>query len=374
MKNDYLRETLNMNQDLLQDLTKNQYIQNEFLGVLRSIESSIPEDCRQNFYENLKTLRLNIGDMANKGEDVAGVYNGKSNKIVINKCMLDKLKENYNIQYVEELKDCILMAMYHELLHMASCTRDEKTNYYAGGFQHVERNEDGEFLYSEDLKGMTEGFTEKLTMLVFGKRTYESHSIYGRQMNFTEHLSKLTDLETMKRAYFNNRNGMDLVDKKLEELDGKASHIDLYEDIERDYRMKDNKEMEEEYDKYLLADIERRLLDLSKEKVKELLQENPNMTDEEITDFWKEIAGTINFPEKLELMGENPENYNGLEQLRPMFKRFRLETMENRNKTIQINDIENITQGVKISDLNNEVKNVKKEMQIEGEYNRESLE
>ena len=48
--------------------------------------------------------------------------------------------------------------------------------------------------------------------------------------------------------------------------------------------------------------------------------------------------------------------------------------MENRNKTIQINDIENITQGVKISDLNNEVKNVKKEMQIEGEYNRESLE
>ena len=191
-------------------------------------------------------------------------------------------------------------------------------------------------------------------------------------MNFTEHLSKLTDLETMKRAYFNNRNGMALVDKKLEKLDGKGSHIDLYEDIEQDYRVKDNKEVE--YDKYLLADIERRLLDLSREKVKELLQENPNMTDGEITDFWKEIAGTINFPEKLELMGENPENYNGLEQLRPMFKRFRLETMESRNKTIQINDIENITQGVKISDLNNEVKNVKKEMQIEGEYNRESFE
>ena len=350
MKNDYLRETLNMKQDLLQDLAKNQYIQNEFLGVLRSIEASIPEDCRQNFYGNLKTLRLNIGDMANKGEDIAGVYNGKSNKIVINKCILDKLKENYNIQYVEELKDCILMAMYHELLHMASCTRDEKTNYYAGGFQHIERNEDGEFLYSEDLKGMTEGFTERLTMLVFGKRTYESHSIYGRQMNFTEHLSKLTDLETMKRAYFNNRNGMALVDKKLEKLDGKGSHIDLYEDIER------------------------RLLDLSRKKVKELLKENPNMTDGEITDFWKEIAGTINFPEKLELMGENPENYNGLEQLRPMFKRFRLETMENRNKTIQIKDIENITQGVKISDLNNEVKNEKKEMQIESEYNRESFE
>ena len=199
-------QIFNENQNLLYTLNNNQYLKKELFGVLKSIESLIPEDCRQNFYTNLKTLRLNISYTTEFGGNVSGLYNGKNNEIFINKNMLDKLSQNDSVQDLEKLKDVVLMTIYHELLHMASTTRDEKTNHYVSGFQHIERDKNGEFLYSEDFQGMTEGFTEKLTMLAFGRKTFESTSEYGRQMNLVEQLYQLIELETMKRAYFNNKN------------------------------------------------------------------------------------------------------------------------------------------------------------------------
>ncbi len=370
MSKDYLSEILNTNHDLLQDLNNSQYIQNEFLGMLKSIEAVIPEDSRENFYRNLKTLRLNISDTTQILGNVAGLYSGRTNEICINKNMLEKLSMSNKSLDVEELKDVILMTIYHELLHMASTTRDEKTNYYASGFQHIERSEDGEFLYSEEFQGMTEGFTEKLTILAFGKRTFESTSEYGRQMNFVEHLSELTELEIMKRAYFNNRDGMNPIEKGLEEIDGSTSHIDLYQAIERDYRSSDSREVNDAYEDTLLANIEQQFLHLSSEKMKMLLEKNPTMTNEEISDFWKRIAGTINFPEKLELMGENPKKYKGIEQLRAMFMSLRQTTMGNRKKSIQIAEIEDATRDIKVSDINNETNNIRTEIQDDKDYNR----
>lgn len=241
MSKDYLREILNANHDLLHDLRSSQYVQNEFLGMLKNIETIIPEDSRENFYKNLKTLRLDVSDTTEVAQNVAGLYSGRTNKICINKNLLDKLSANNQLQGVDELEDVILMTIYHELLHMASTTRDEETNYYASGFQHMERNEDGDFLYSEEFQGMTEGFTEKLTILAFGKKNFESDSEYERQMNLVEHISQLTGLESMKRAYFNNRNGMSPVDNELEKVDGNTSHIELYQAIEQDYMENENK-------------------------------------------------------------------------------------------------------------------------------------
>ena len=58
MDKGYLVEILKQNKDLSQDLSKNPFVRNELLGVLRNIELLIPEDSRQNFYTNLKTLRF----------------------------------------------------------------------------------------------------------------------------------------------------------------------------------------------------------------------------------------------------------------------------------------------------------------------------
>ena len=102
MDKEYLIRIIKSNQNLLEDLKKSQYIQNEFLGMVRSIESMIPEDSRENFYKNLKTLRINIIDTQDMKENAAGVYKKKSNEICINKNMILKLQsknigQNYDI-------------------------------------------------------------------------------------------------------------------------------------------------------------------------------------------------------------------------------------------------------------------------------------
>lgn len=374
MDKNYLYQIFNANQELLQDLDRCQYLQNEFFGLLRRIEVDIPEDCRENFYKNLKTLRLNLSATTKQQGNIVGIYNVKTNKICVNENIINDINFSNNVQYVENLKDTILRVVYHELSHMASATRDEKTNYYATGFQHIEKTEDGEFLYSEEFSGMSEGFTEFLTNQAFGKRTYESLSTYGRQINFVEHLTELTDLETMKKAYYDNRNGMSPIEKKLEEIDDRNSHMDLYQDIEQDYRSTNNQNENEEYDEYLLFDIEKRLLHLSSEKAKKLLENNPNMTNDEIVDFWKRTARTMNFPEKLELMEEEAAQHKGIEHLRELFSLARQETIENKEKLVQIADIEEATKDVKISDINNEINNIRTEVQIDKDYNRETLE
>lgn len=371
MRNDYLSEILNANTNLLQDLSVNKFLQNEFLGMLKNIETIIPEDSRENFYKNLKTLRLNICDTTEIDENSGGFYNRKTNEIGINKDMLENLRITNKSSDVEELKCMILETMYHELLHMASTTRDEKTGYYVSGFQNIERDQNGEFLYGETFEGMTEGFAEKLTVLTFRKNTFESNSMYGRQINFVDHLSELTDLETMKRTFFNNRSGMELINKKLEEIDGKKSHIELYLDIEREYNSNHSGEINDEYEDFLLFSIEKQLLHLSSEKIKILLDKNPDMTNEEISDFWMRIAGTVNFPEKLELMGENIKKYKGIEHLRAMFMSLRQATMEYRKNLIQIEEIEDAAKGVKISDIYNNENNINRTAQVNIECNRE---
>lgn len=60
MNNNALIEILNSNQGLLQDLAQSEFLQNNFMGLLRNIESIIPDDCRDNFYRNLQVMRISF--------------------------------------------------------------------------------------------------------------------------------------------------------------------------------------------------------------------------------------------------------------------------------------------------------------------------
>lgn len=240
MNKNTLIEILNSNQELLQDLAQSEFLQNNFVGMLRNLESIIPEDSRENFYTNLKTLRLNFNHETMIEKQHGGAYSRKNNEISMDKSILNiagrKISDG-EINFDEEM----LMAMYHELLHMASTTRDDYGG--VGGFQNIEKTEEGEFLYVDILEGMTEGFTEYLTLLSFGKENFETSSTYGRQINSMNHLSMIVGLEIMKKAYFNNRNGIQDIEKALQEIDGKQSHIDLYMDIESDYKFGQGEEV-----------------------------------------------------------------------------------------------------------------------------------
>lgn len=341
MKNG-LNEIISKNEFLLQDVEPTQQMQIDVVGVLRNIESIIPEDSRENFYTNLRTLRVVYGDELLDEKNAAGLYNKKTNTITLNRNIFTS---------VGSLDGQALMTIYHEMLHMASTRRDERTGYFASGFQNLVQDENGEVLYEEELTGMTEGFTELLVTQAFGKRTFETMAAYGKQMNFTEHLALIAKMETIKRAYFNNSKGMAKVDKELESLDESITPTELYGSIESEYRAS---ERNETHPSRMIADIEQILLHLSREKAVALVRENPNITSDEINEYWRNVAGTINFSEKLELMGEDPTNHEGLEQLRPMFFKYRQQTMDMRDKQVVIEDIEEATKDVTMTDIVNE--------------------
>lgn len=222
-------DILSKNIELEKSLQENPIIKNDFIGMLKNIERIIPEDSRENFYTNLEGLTVNINNTTTKSENVAGFYDRRNNQININQNMLDNLAHDSSIE------DVVLTTIYHEMLHMASTTRDESTNYYASGFVRKEKDTDGNILYEETYDGLTEGFTEKLTLLSFDKDKSETDSEYEKYVGFSEDLISKTTLETMKKSYFNNRNGMDLIEEKLMQIDGKNSHEDLYLDVEKNY-------------------------------------------------------------------------------------------------------------------------------------------
>ena len=108
MDKNYLYQIFNANQELLQDLDRCQYLQNEFLGLIRRIEVNIPEDCRENFYKNLKTLRLNLSATTKQQGNIVGIYNVKTNKICVKENIINDINFSNNVQYDENLKDIIL--------------------------------------------------------------------------------------------------------------------------------------------------------------------------------------------------------------------------------------------------------------------------
>ena len=62
MDKNYLYQIFNANQELLQDLDRCQYLQNEFFGLLRRIEVDIAEDFRENYYKKLKKCGIKLTD------------------------------------------------------------------------------------------------------------------------------------------------------------------------------------------------------------------------------------------------------------------------------------------------------------------------
>lgn len=349
MNENTLIEILNSNQQLLQDLAQSKFLQNNFVGMLRNVESLIPEDSRENFYTNLKTLRLNFNNKAMIEKQQGGSYSRKNNEISIDKGILNIVGKGISdgeINFDEE----VLMSLYHELLHMASTTRDDYDE--VGGFQNIEKTEEGKFLYADIFEGMTEGFTEYLTLLAFDKENFETFSTYGRQINSMSHLSMIVGLETMKKAYFNNRNGMRDIEEALQEIDGKQSHIDLYMDIESDYKFGSEEEL---FDPTTLANIGRRLLELSKKKIEIMRKKNPNISEEYIMDFWTKVSKIINSKENLKLMGEDASLYKGLDELENVFKNVSSDIKsKGENRTISIEQVEEVIQNVKTSDINRE--------------------
>ena len=215
MNNNALIEILNSNQGLLQDLAQSEFLQNNFMGLLRNIESIIPDDCRDNFYRNLQVMRISFArDSSFSLVDSAVIGVDKRFKYLVD----NHIYSNTGIDYEDEL----LMQMYHELLHLSSNTLqviDDKV-IGASGFQNAPKIKDDKYEYEgeDDFNGLTEGFTQYLTLLAFDRDIDKDLSNYTGQISSVGKLIEKVGLETMKKAYFNNRNGMEPIKNKLMEI------------------------------------------------------------------------------------------------------------------------------------------------------------
>ena len=233
-----LIKVVNSNQGLLKDLMKSKFLQDNFMGILRNIESIIPEDCRHNLYKNLETLRICFSRSESFALNDSTVIN-------INKKLIylvdNNIKSNTEIDFEEEL----LMELYHELLHIASNTIeivDEKVKGN-GGFQNILKTKDEKSEFINEFGGLTEGFTQYLTLQAFKRKSKDDNTKYDKQIEKAQKLVNIVGLETVKKSYFNNRNGMKPISSKLEQLGEKP---DLYVDLERDCHLEDKKvELEE---------------------------------------------------------------------------------------------------------------------------------
>ncbi len=360
MNKNALIEILNSNQELLQDLTQSEFLQNNLVGMLRNVESIIPEDSRDNFYTNLKTLRLNFEDETMIEQQHAGAYSRKNNEISMDKSMLSIAGKNISRGEID-FDEQMLMGMYHELLHMASTTRDEFGG--VSGFQDIHKDENGELLYADVLEGMTEGFTEYLTLLAFDKDNFETSSTYGRQINSVNHLSMIVGLDTMNKAYFNNGKGMEDIERALQEIDGKPSHTDLYMDIESDYKFQSEEEL---YDPRTLANIDRQLLELSGAKMANIQKHNPDLSQEYVKEYWEKVSTTINSPENLQLIGEDASKHTGLDDVMTLYTQFSTANEERRdNEVITREQVTEAAQHVKTSEIDNNVGEIKQAIKEE---------
>lgn len=215
MDKNYLIELLNSNEGLLQDLTQSKFLQDNFIGLLRNIESIIPDDCRDNFYRNLQVMRISF-DTERSFSLVSAPLIGIDKRFV--SFVDNHIYSNTGLDYEEEL----LMMTYHELLHISSNTFqviDDKV-VGASGFQDIPKIKDNKYVYEkeDEFNGLTEGFTQYLTLVAFGRNFDKDLSNYGEQLSSVRKLVEKVGLETMKKAYFNNRNGMEPIKDKLVEI------------------------------------------------------------------------------------------------------------------------------------------------------------
>ena len=293
--------------DLLTELiNSNNEIENKpyVLNFLKWLEKIIPENCRENLYTNIKTLKTSLNldikldestYIEEKNMTFAG-YNTSKNSLNINKESLlilwniAKNKDNPKEFYWKEYAESLL----HELSHMASSKYDVKTKISLCGFDKfpAENEEDKN-------RGLTEGFTEIISMAGISD-TLELSSIYYIEACLINQLTKLIGIDIFEKSYFSNLGIYPLKEKLQELINDQEKSYELFRNIELNFQIKDI------YGKQnVLGNIQSSILDYLEQKLK--ISNNPK----EIIDDYKNYLIT---PELLELLLKNKENYIGIEE------------------------------------------------------------
>ncbi len=295
------------------NLKNNNYLCN----FLQWLENLIPVDSKENFYNNLRTLKTNLNldidfskpiDQSNLGYQEAAGYDTKENELTMNK---GSILETWRIANLTQNPTDFFWKSYsqsllHELAHMSSSKYDSETGVALCGFDKFPpSNED------DKNRGLTEGFTEIISMAgVPG--TVEMASGYYIEACLVNQLIQIIGLEAFLKSYFSNL-GTVLLEKELcKIINDPTQSFQLFRSIEINFQIKDLKGKQN-----ILGNIQSVLLDYLKKKCEMLLEKGGIDDATSMLAIYEQMMVT---PEKLKMMNKNPDDYDGIIESISKFK------------------------------------------------------
>lgn len=210
---DKIREIFEKNNKLISDINNHSAIFNNILGILKNIEKIIPEDCRQNFYNNLEVLRVIPSNQSECSLDAP---------IILIEEKLLWLADNNIINDNYNFSDVLVEELYHELLHLSSTNYivdldSKKVKGFSGFVIEYTDKEDSNNLFN----GLTEGFTQYLTSI----NNNMNLANYDTQINCIKKLIDVVGIDALKQSYFDNKLGMQPIIDKLSEKGMNADYL-----------------------------------------------------------------------------------------------------------------------------------------------------
>lgn len=338
----YLTECLNDNNIL----EKKDYI----LPFLEWLENLIPEDSRDNFYRNIRTLSIDYNfecldrkKSNNVDANIEGAgYNCTSNHITINKEYLEYLSSISNDENF--IYNNYAGSIMHELAHMASANYDRQTNISKCGF-----NTYPFFDENDNNRGLTEGMTELISFTAIPFVSLYT-SGYFMEMKITKQLEMIVGTNVLLESYFSNKGLEEIKNNLLKYINDENKVFSLFRNIEFNYLIRDLTDKQS-----ILGNIQSSLLDFLEAKCKKEL-ENPYLDKEMFINILDFYGKNLIAESDMESIHKNPDNYVGINKNKEQFLKIKDKYLaaingidiyqENREKTQKLyqekNDMESL--------------------------------
>lgn len=284
---------------------------NYIINFLNWLEQIIPENCRTNFYNNVKSLQADLNlnfqmpendIILSQGYSKTGGYNTVENKLTMEKQPLKELWQiSRKTSHPEEFYwKHYAQTLLHELSHMSSSKYDPETKISLCGFDRFPPKEE-----EDKNRGLTEGFTEIISMSgVPG--TMEVTSNYYIEACLINQLIQIIGNDVFLTTYFSNLGIKPIKEKLQNVINDEQKSFELFRNIELNFQIKnfDGKQN-------ILGSIQMSILDYLERKIKTLLECNNIKEINDCLTIYEQILIT---PEKLTIIQKNPKNYDGLDE------------------------------------------------------------
>lgn len=281
-----------------------------YYTFLSYIEGIIPERFKSKFYNNLKTLQIELNmDVESKSDNeertyvACGGYNTKNNKIVMNPKSVNQIKEvsrttnDPNTFFWKHFNINLL----HELFHMASSHYDRENGISLSGFDKYPADN----IYDSN-RGLTEGMTEVLSCCGIPGTVEISCGYYIEEL-FINQLAQIVGTQPLLDSYFGNL-GNSLLCKKLCEIDNDTSKAaSLFTLIDLNYSLH-----EKNTEQTILGTIQSRLVEYYSQRI--LMEIENGALEEEIRKSMNIYKNMLVTKDVLNAMKKDPSNYPNLDE------------------------------------------------------------